>query len=112
VRRLVLALAGSILLVAGPTAAAVGRAPQPQLTIRAQGAAMEFRTMNMNTTAFRLAAGAQRTFKLKPGRYVVVQAPPLAGHGLQMTCSDGVSANQYDLEAGERLTCTFIATPL
>ena len=91
-----------------------------KLTIRAVGAAMEFRTMGLPVEAFRLNAGASRTFRrLTPGRYVVVQAPPIGEatqvgpdqwiieSGLRISCSDSASSNQYDLVAGQQLTCTF-----
>ena len=113
-----LALAGCVAPSAGATA------PNTRLTIRAQGAAMEFRTLGLPTPAFTLPAGGSRTWKnLAPGTYVVVQAPPIGAAtqvgenewtiegGLQITCSDGVSMNEYELTAGERLTCTFTAIP-
>jgi hypothetical protein len=104
-----MALAGGALLVVGPVAEAKSAAPRATLTIVARGAPMEFRTLNMATTAFGLADGTQRTFKLRPGDYVVVQAPPVEGFTLRVACSDAVSSMDYDLSAGERLTCTFIA---
>jgi hypothetical protein len=85
---------------------------------------MEFRTLGLPSTVFTLSAGGSRTFnKLQPGTYVVVQAPPVGvatqvgenewtiEGGLQITCSDGISGNQYDLVAGENLTCTFTSVP-
>ena len=82
----------------------------PRLRIVAQGATLEFRTLGLKQTGFTLASGSSKSWVLKPGRYVVVQAPPWGG-GLQIACSDGVSSNEYILEAGGNLTCTFTATP-
>jgi hypothetical protein len=109
-RRLVLALAGSILLIVGPIVAYAAPKTQARLTISAQGAAMNFVTMGFNPGAFGLGDGAFRTFTLKPGSYVVVQAPPVIGYDLQVVCSDG-GGPAVSLQAGEQLTCTFIATP-
>lgn len=111
------------LLIAGcATPQAGAEAPTAKLTIRAVGATMEFRTIGL-VNGFTLADGQSRTFRrLTPGTYVVVQAPPVGvwteiepDHyevtgGMQITCSDGVSSNQYDLVAGESLTCTFTAS--
>jgi hypothetical protein len=85
---------------------------------------MEFRTMGLPETGFTLAPGASKVFRrLAPGTYVVVQAPPVGvatqvgenewtiEGGLQISCSDGESSNQYDLIAGENLTCTFTSVP-
>lgn len=80
-----------------------------KLTIEAVGATMSFRTLNLSPAAFELAPGQRRTFRVKPGRYVVVQAPPIEG-SLQVSCSDGASSMEYDLSAGESLTCTFTAS--
>lgn len=94
-------------------AIAVGTSSQAEqgsakLTIKAEGDALEFRTLGLSPSAFLVPAGGARIFQnLKPGRYVVVQAPPLPGRGLRMQCSDGESMNQYDLVAGDDLVCTF-----
>jgi len=88
-------------VVAAPTTAS--------LHVRAVGATMEFRTLGLPGFKFTLRDGRSKTWTgLSPGRYVVVQAPPWGG-GLRIQCSDGVSANQYNLSAGQNLTCTFIA---
>jgi hypothetical protein len=79
-----------------------------RLTIAAVGADMEFRTLGGIDPAFTVLNGQRRVFRrLPPGRYVVVQAPPVVTVGLRIQCSDGVSSNQYDLQAGDALTCTF-----
>ncbi len=84
---------------------------------------MEFQTLGMSPGSFNLDSGESRTWVLKPGRYVVVQAPPIGvatqvgpneytiEGGLQIECSDGTSSNQYDLETGDNLTCVFTASP-
>ena len=76
--------------------------------------------MGLPAPAFTLSDGAQRMFRRLPaGTYVVVQAPPVGVYtqvgenqwavdsSVSVKCSDGVSTNQYDLSAGEQLTCTF-----
>lgn len=125
VRRLLL-LAGLAIVgfVASEQMQSEALAPTARLTIRAQGSAMEFRSLGLPSPAFRLSAGSSRTWKnLPPGTYVVVQAPPVGvatqvaenewsiEGGLQISCSDGESSNEYVLTAGERLTCTFTAIP-
>jgi hypothetical protein len=113
-RRLVLLLAGSILLVAGPVRAA--DPSRASLTIRAVApgdpVGIEFRSLGLSPDAFVVADGAERVFRnLKPGRYVVVQAPPRDGWSLRMQCSDGESTNEYHL-TDEHLVCTFTSERL
>jgi hypothetical protein len=81
---------------------------------------MEFRTLGLSPGAF---AGSRTFHNLAPGRYVVVQAPPVGVYtqvgpgqwtvesGLTITCSDGVSGNQYDLAAGDNVVCTYTLNP-
>ena len=109
---LAIALAGIAVAVMPSAQPTLADAPTTaRLTITAQGAPMEFRTLGLVTTGFTLADGTSRVFRrLPPGRYVVVQAPPWGG-GLSVHCSDDVSNMQYDLVAGDDLTCTFIAGP-
>jgi len=103
--------AWTAVLAAGPIIANAG--PQKAtLTIRAVApgdpVGIEFRSLGLNPASFVVPNDGKRTFSnLPPGRYVVVQAPPREGWSLQVQCSDGESMNQYDLERGERLTCTF-----
>jgi hypothetical protein len=116
VRRLVLLLAGSILLVAGPVSANAGPS-KATLTIRAVApgdpVGIEFRSMGLVPDSFVVPDGGEQVFaNLKPGRYVVVQAPPRDGWDLRVQCSDGESSNQYDLTRGERLVCTFTSERL
>ena len=107
-RRAVLALALAAVVSVMPSTSEAGSAGA-RLRIVAAGARMEFRTLNLKPTAFSLTDGGSRTFKnLKPDTYVVVQAPPLPG-GVNVQCSDGVSTTEYDLGAGDDLTCTFTA---
>jgi hypothetical protein len=104
-------LAAAALLTATVAYGAPSDAARPaRLHIRAVGATLEFRTLGLPDPAFTLNAGQTKTWRgLAPGRYVVVQAPPRPG-GLQITCTDGHSAMQYDLAVGDNLTCTFTAT--
>ena len=82
---------------------------------------MEFRTIGLNPAAFLVPAGGSRTFQnVKPGTYVVVQAPPVGVRtqvgpdqweiegGLTIECSDG-KPHQHDLLAGDDVVCTFTA---
>jgi hypothetical protein len=118
-RRLLAVLALAVITVGGTAHA---DAPTTaRLTITAVGADMEFRTIGL-TPGFTLTAGQSRTFRrLPPGTYVVIQAPPVGvwtqvgpnqwevTGGMQIQCSDGASSNQYDLVAGDQLSCTFTA---
>jgi hypothetical protein len=120
-----IAAAGALLAltaIVGSNAVIGNAASSARLTVIAADATMEFRTLNLNPGAFTLAAGGSRTWQnLKPGRYVVVQAPPLGmatqvgpnewtiEGGTSIHCTDGTSSNEYHLEAGDDLTCTFTA---
>ena len=106
-----LTLVAGLLLMGCAASAGAENAPSTRLTVRGVGAEMEFRTLGLRQTGFTLADGGSRSWNLRPGRYVVVQAPPWGG-GLQISCSDGVSMNEYIIEAGDAdLTCTFTALP-
>jgi len=65
-------------------------------------ATMEFRTLGLPLGAF---TGPHTFNRLQPGRYVVVQAPPVPGV-LQVSCTNGQTMQQ-DLVAGDDVTCTF-----
>lgn len=93
-----------------------------RLSVSVEGVAMEFRTLGLNPAAFNLEPGQSRTWQnLKPGTYVVVQAPPVGTYtqlgpnewsvesDLTITCSDG-STHQHDLQAGDDISCSFTAT--
>jgi hypothetical protein len=83
-----------------------------RLFITAKGAPMRFATLGLgvDTTGFTLQAGQTRLFRrLQPGTYVVVQVPPFTPR-LQVRCSDGKSNIEYNLKAGDNLTCVYDAT--
>lgn len=102
--KLIAGLAAAIALTVSTQASAQDSA---RLRIEAIGADLEFRTLNLSPDSFVVPSGESRTFQnLKPDRYVVVQAPPTSGT-LTVQCSDGVSNMEYDLQAGDDLTCTF-----
>ena len=107
----VVALVGiAVAVIAGAQPSRADSPDTARLTIRVVGADMEFRTLGGIDPAFMIPADRSVTFRrLDPGRYVVVQAPPHGGD-LWIRCSDGTSMNQYDLDAGEDLTCIFSTT--
>jgi hypothetical protein len=110
-KRWILAAAAAAIVAVPVTQHTLADSPDTAtLTITASGADMEFRSIGLNPDGFLVRDGDSRTWQnLKPDTYVVVQAPPWGG-GLSVECSDGVSSHQYDLAAGDDLSCTFTAT--
>lgn len=96
-------VAASVLLASG---SATG-AGAPALHIVNDGSTARFVTLNLSPDSFTLGPGGVRHFNnLKPGRYVVVQAPPLPGP-LQIACTND-GANEVILAVGDNVTCTYI----
>ena len=92
------------LMLVGGSASAAGA---PSLHIVNDGSTARFVTLNLSPDSFTLGPGEVRHFnKLKPGRYVVYQGPPLPGP-LQIDCSNG-QGNEVILAVGDDVTCTFI----
>jgi len=77
----------------------------PTLTIKVVGVDAEFRTLVLKPSAFTIPADGSRTWKLSPGTYTVVQAPPVAG--VQVVCDRPGSVHVFDLRRGDNVTCTY-----
>lgn len=106
-RRWLAVAAGVLALTIGATQTqAASGARLTIVAVNPDGTLMEFRTLGLRVTAFNLANGGRRTFNVKAGTYVVVQAPPLAGQ-LSVDCTGTDDFIEVTLANGDNVTCTY-----